>query len=109
MIIEQFINNKITQTVAYISAVINNTLHHTELDIFIHETMEEWASLRVTDMTPASAQERVFWHLVYEISLHGAQNLHNNLYFKSEMCTCLDFFNGKGSYPIDCIGWRPIA
>jgi hypothetical protein len=31
------------------------------------------------------------------------------LFLKSEMNTCIDFFNGIGSYPIDCIGWRPIA
>jgi len=109
MIIEQFINTKIMQAVAYVTAVISEKLHHTELDIFIHETMEEWASLGVSDATPASAQERVFWHLIYEISLHGAQSLNYNTFFKSEMNTCLNFFNGKGNYPIHCIGWRPLA
>lgn len=109
MIIEQFINDKILQMTAYVSAVINNTLHYTELDQFVIETMEEWTTLKVTDETPSSAQERVFWHLIHEVSLHGGQALQQNLFFKSEMNTCLDFFNGIGSYPIDCIGWRPIA
>jgi len=109
MIIEQFINEKITQISAYISAVINQTLHYTELDQFIIDTMEEWSSLNVTEETPSSAQERVFWHLVHEVSLHGGQALQQNLFFKSEMSTCIDFFNGIGSYPIDCVGWRPIA
>ncbi|MGL1958029.1 MAG: hypothetical protein OCD00_12015 [Colwellia sp.] len=90
-------------------AVIDESLHYTELDKFIIDTMEEWASLSVTDETPSSAQERVFWHLVHEISLQGAQALNHDLFFKSEMNTCLDFFKGVGSYPIDCIGWRPIA
>ena len=109
MVIEPFINNKIVQMCAYVSAVINDKLHYTELDQFIVETMEEWASLNVTDETPHNAQERVFWHLIHEVSLHGGQALQQNLFFKSEMTTCLDFLNGIGSYPIDCIGWRPIA
>jgi len=109
MIIEQFISSKIVQISSYVSAVIDKKLHYTELDQFIIDTMEEWASLNVTNETPNNAQERVFWHLIHEISLRGGQALQNNLFFKSEMNTCLDFFNGVGSYPIDCIGWRPIA
>jgi hypothetical protein len=109
MIIDQFINERIIQISAYVSAVIDRTIHYTELDKFIVDTMEEWASLNVTDETPRNAQERVFWHLVHGVSLHGAQALHQDLFFKSEMSTCIDFFNGIGSYPIDCIGWRPLA
>ncbi|WP_206483788.1 hypothetical protein [Thalassotalea sp. G2M2-11] len=109
MIIEQFINEKILQTSAYIKAVLNKALHYTELDEFVNNTMEEWTLLNVNDETPGSAKERVFWHVMHELSLHGGQALHSNLYFRSEMTTCIDFFNGIGSYPIDCIGWRPIA
>lgn len=109
MIIEHFINEKIIQISSYIHAVSDLTLHYTELDQFIVDILEEWASLNITDETPSSAQERVFWHLIHEVSLHGGQALQQNLYFKSEMSSCIDFFNGIGSYPIDCIGWRPIA
>ncbi|REL34446.1 hypothetical protein [Thalassotalea euphylliae] len=108
MIIEQFINEKIKQIRAYISAVIERTLHYTELDKFIVDTMEEWTTYSVSDETPSNAKERVFWHLIHEISLHGAQALTTDLFFKSEINTCLDFFAGKGSYPIDCVGWRPL-
>lgn len=109
MIIEQFISEKVQQLNAYILAVINKTIHYTELDKFVIDTMEEWTLLSVTDETPSSAKERVFWHLVHELSLHGGRSLLEDLYFKSEISSCLDFFTGKGSYPIDCIGWRPIA
>ena len=109
MVIDQFINNKITQMHAYVSAVIDDEIHYTELDQFIFDTMAEWTLLSVTDDTPSSAKERVFWHLMHEVSLHGAKALNQDLFFKSEMNTCLDFFNGIGSYPIDCIGWRPVA
>ncbi|MFD2164862.1 hypothetical protein ACFSJY_01195 [Thalassotalea euphylliae] len=108
MIIEQFISEKSNQIRAYIIAVIDRTIHYTELDKFIVDTMEEWTLLSVTDETPSSAKERVFWHVVHELSLHGAQSLNNDLFFKSEITTCLDFFANRGSYPIDCIGWRPL-
>ncbi|MCI2283248.1 hypothetical protein L3081_07355 [Colwellia sp. MSW7] len=108
MIIEQFINDKVVQMAAYVNAVIEETLHYTELDSFVLDTLSEWTLLKVTDETPSSAQERVFWHLIHEVSLHGAQALNNDLFFKSEINTCLDFFKGVGSYPIDCVGWRPI-
>lgn len=108
MIIEQFINEKISQINIYISAVIDHSLHYTELDIFVQNTMEEWTLLNVEDETPGNAQERVFWHIIHELNLHSAYELEHNLYFKSEISTCLDFFSGVGSYPIDCIGWRPL-
>jgi hypothetical protein len=108
MIIEQFINEKITQIRAYITAVINHSLHYTELDKFVENTMAEWTLLQVSDETPNNPRERVFWHIMHELSLHSAHDLERDLYFKSEISTCLEFFSGTGSYPIDCIGWRPI-
>lgn len=109
MIIERFIHEKITQMVSYVDAVIREKIHYTELDQFITDTMEEWTTLAVKDEMPNSTKERVFWHLMHEISLQGAQALSHDLFFKSEMTSCLDFINGIGSYPIDCIGYRPIA
>ena len=108
MIIEQFINEKILQIGAYIKAVVEQSLHYTELDQFVSNTMEEWTLLQVNDEMPGSAKERVFWHVMHQVSLHGGQSLENDLYFRSEITTCVDFFNGLGSYPIDCIGWRPL-
>ena len=108
MIIEQFINDKVNLMINYVSAVINQSVHHTELDQFIVDTMEEWTLLDVKDEMPSSTQERVFWHLIHEISLRGSQALAHDLFFKSEMAGCLDFLNGVGSYPIDCIGYRPL-
>ena len=107
--VEQFINDKILQIQAYIKAVMAQEIHHTELDKFITDTMEEWTLYSVQEETPNNAKERVFWHVMHEISLHGSQALQSDLFFKSEISTCIDFFNGNGSYPIDCIGWRPLA
>ncbi len=108
MIIKKFINDKITQISAYITAVYNNSLHYTELDNFVSHALEEWAVLKVTDEMPGSSQERVFWHIIHEISLHGAQALTKDICLKSEIDKCLDFFTGKGTYPLNCIGWRPL-
>ena len=109
MIIEQFTSEKVLQISAYIKAVIESTIHYTELDRFVDDTMSEWTLLQVMDEMPSSAQERVFWHLMHEISLRGSQSMEADLTFKVEVQTCLDFLAGIGSYPIDCIGWRPIA
>lgn len=108
MIIQQFIHEKSNQLIAYSKAVFGHTIEYAELDLFILDLMEEWSLLKVTDDTPGNAQERVFWHLVHEINLHGAQAMSYDLYLKSEVSACLDFFSGTGSYPIDCIGWRPL-
>ena len=109
MIIEQFINEKTIQFLRYSNAVINHSLHYKELDSFIENTLVEWTLLEVTDETPNNAKELVFWHVMYEFSIHSAKELESNLYFKSEISTCIDFLSGIGSYPIDCIGWRPIS
>ncbi len=109
MMIDHFIYDKTNQLEAYISAVIGKSLHYTELDQFVLESMSEWTLFAVTDEIPDNSKERVFWHLVHEISLYGAKAIEGDLFFKSEISTCLDFFSGTGSYPIDCIGWRPIA
>jgi len=109
MFIEQFTSEKVLQISAYIKAVIESTIHYNELDRFVNDTMSEWTLLEVMDEMPSCAQERVFWHLIHEINLHGAQNMQTDLTFKVEIQTCLDFLAGTGSYPIDCIGWRPIA
>ena len=109
MLIDNFICDKTNQLEAYIAAVIDKSLPYIELDRFVVESMSEWSLLAVTDESPDNSKERVFWHLVHEISLHGAQAIEEDLFLQSEINTCLDFFSGTGSYPIDCIGWRPIA
>jgi hypothetical protein len=108
MMIDKFIDEKISQSIYYINAVLNHVLHPTELDQFITDTMDEWTLLKIQEEAPNNAKERVFWHVIHEVSLHGAHSLNDNLYFKSEITTCIDFFKGTGSYPVDCVGWRPL-
>lgn len=108
MPIKKFIDEKVSQSIYYINAVLSHALPPAELDKFIVDTMGEWTLLNIRDESPSDSKERVFWHVMHEMSLHGAHSLNDNLYFKSEITTCLDFFQGTGSYPVDCIGWRPL-
>lgn len=107
MYVEQFINEKIDQLIYYVKAVLKQQIHYTELELFIWDVLEEWGTLNVENEMPSNARERVFWHVLHELSLHSIANLHTNLFFKTEIKTCIDFLDGIGSYPIDCVGWRP--
>ena len=106
--IDNFINDKISQLVYYLNALLKHSVHHTEVDKFIWDCFEEWAQLNITEETPNSAKERVFWHLMHELKLGSLNEVETNLYLASEIETCMDFLQGKGSYPINCIGWRPV-
>jgi len=107
--IENFINDKISQLMYILTALLKKSVHPTEVDIFIWDCFEEWAQLNVTDEMPSSAQERVFWHLIHELKLGSLTNLESDLSLSSEIEICLDFLKGKGTYPIHCVGWRPVA
>ncbi|NMP17892.1 hypothetical protein HII16_16275 [Thalassotalea sp. Y01] len=109
MYVESFINDKISQLVYYLQALLKNSVHYTEVDNFIWDCLEEWSQLNVTDDTPSSAKERVFWHLIHEIKLSSLVNLQKDLPLFAEIQTCLDFLTDRGSYPIHCVGWRPVA
>lgn len=109
MHIENFINDKIAQLVYILNALLKKSVHAIEVDNFIWDCFEEWTQLNVTDEMPSNARERVFWHLIHELKLGSISNLENDLSLTSEIETCLDFLNGIGSYPIHCIGWRPVA
>lgn len=108
MFIDNFINEKIPQLVYFCEALIKHAVHYTEMEKFIWDCFEEWGQLNVTDETPSSARERVFWHLIHELKLASLAELDDDLSLNVEIQSCTDFLNGNGSYPIHCIGWRPV-
>lgn len=108
MKIENFVNEKISQLVYYLHALLKSAVHHTEVENFIWDCFEEWGQLDITDETPSSAQERVFWHLIHELKLASLSDYKNNPQLINEITICLDFLDGKGNYPLHCIGWRPV-
>ncbi len=107
MIIEQFIDEKILQLHAYVSAVIEQRLHYTELDRFILDTMSDWTLLSVDDETPHSAKERVFWHLLHQVHYWNEDKLINDQFLVDELNNCVNFLEGLGHCPLDCVGIRP--
>ncbi len=109
MHIDNFLNDKISQLMYILTALLKKSVHPTEVEMFIWDCFEEWTQFNVTDETPSNAKERVFWHLIHELKLGSLANLDNDICLTSEIETCLDFLQGHGSYPINCIGWRPVA
>ncbi|QDP00690.1 hypothetical protein [Thalassotalea sp. PS06] len=110
MPVDHFINEKISQLMYYLNALLKNEVHPTELNLFIWDCFEEWNVLQVTDDTPNNARERVFWHLLHELKLgSGSLNdLDNDWNLKFEIESCMEFLQGQGRYPIHCVGWRPV-
>ncbi len=108
MHIDNFINDKISQLMYFLDALLRSAIHHTEVESFIWDCFEEWAQLNVTDDMPGSTRERVFWHLIHEIKLGSIANLDDDISLKTEIETCLDYLKGSGNYPIHCVGWRPV-
>lgn len=108
MHIEIFINDKISQLMYFLEALLKNSVHHTEIENFIWDCFEEWGQLNVTDETPGSTRERVFWHLIHELKLGTISNLADDKDLAEEITLCLEFLKGHGTYPIHCVGWRPV-
>ncbi|WP_371188466.1 hypothetical protein [Thalassotalea maritima] len=109
MLVENFINEKIGQLVYFLDGLLNNAVHYTEVETFIWDCFEEWNQLNVTDDTPGSSKERVFWHLIHEIQISSLASVQDNSELQTEIKTCLDFLKDKTSYPKHCVGWRPVA
>ncbi|MDN3652156.1 hypothetical protein QWY77_05185 [Thalassotalea ponticola] len=109
MYVESFINEKISQLVYYLKALLKNSIHYTEVDTFIWDCFEEWGQLNVTDDTPYCAKERVFWHLIHEIKLASLGNVQSDMALRNEIQVCVNFLTDQGRYPVHCVGWRPVA
>ncbi|WP_371378289.1 hypothetical protein [Thalassotalea aquiviva] len=109
MHVDNFVNEKISQLIFFLTALLRNAVHPTEVELFIWDTLEEWAQLNVTDEMPSSARERVFWHLIHELKLASLNNIDNDANLVNEIENCLLFLIGKGHHPIHCVGWRPLA
>ena len=103
-----FINEKVAQLSHYITAAINHTIDHSELDIFIDNTMAEWTLLPVQDETPHNDKENVFWYVMFELQFHNAKTVLSDPILKQDLDNCLQFFKGRYKAPSHCVSWRPI-
>ena len=107
MKVQTFINNKAKQITYYIRGFWEETIPYRELDLFFWDTMEEWSQVERTEDEPYSQKERVFWHLLHQLHYWPEQKLMRDPYLRGELSTCLDYLEGEGRYPLDCIGIRP--
>ncbi|WP_016954805.1 hypothetical protein [Catenovulum agarivorans] len=105
--VDQFIELKSKQLVFYVRAFLARQVDYAELDLFIWDTLEEWAQVTVEQNETYSEKERVFWHLIHQISFWPKDTLLTDTLLIDELSICADFINGQGGFPMDCIGVRP--
>ena len=102
-----FIELKSQQLIFYISRYFRGRLTHSELHLFIWDTLEEWAQVNVTPQQPYSAKERVFWHLIHQLEFWPDNTLKQDKRLRRNIQDCLCYLKGYGIAPPDCVGVRP--
>lgn len=107
MRVTQFIDLKSKQLAFYVRAFLSRSIEYAELDIFIWDTFEEWTQVTVSVNDPYSAKERVFWHLIHQISFWPQETLLQDTLLYDELNICSNYISGDGSFPMDCVGIRP--
>lgn len=107
MKVRDFVEVKGKQLTYYVRAFIAQQLEYSELDLFIWDTLEEWTLVTIDSNEPYSEQERVFWHLLHLINYFPESTLQRDTCLQEELKTCMEFLDGQGALPMDCIGIRP--
>lgn len=107
MRLDEFIQLKSKQLAFYVNAFVQRQIGHAELDMFIWDLLEEWSQVTVYRNEPYSDKERVFWHLIHQISFWSKEALETDNLLSSELKICANFISDEGCFPMDCIGIRP--
>lgn len=102
-----FIEQKSKQLVFYISRYFHGRLQHSELHLFVWDTLEEWAQLNQTFQLPYTRQEQVFWHLIHQLEFWPDVTLRENKLLRRNIQDCVSYLKGCGIAPTNCIGIRP--
>ncbi len=105
--VELFIAQKSQQLVFFVSRYLRGQLPHTELHLFIWDTLEEWAQLRVRTKNPQNFHEQVFWHVLHQLEYWPESELQHDKCLRKHLQRCLGFLRGKIAVPYDCVGVRP--
>lgn len=105
--LEPFIEQKSRQLIFYLSRFLRGRLPHSELHLFVWDTLEEWSQLRVRSWRPETLREQVFWHLLYQIEYWSEPELKQNSDVRRDLQYCLSFLHGYGQLPCYCVGVRP--
>ena len=107
MTVHNFINRKSGQLAYYLRAFWDKKIPYAELDIYFWDIMEEWALVGDQFEVPYSQKERVFWHVLHQLHYWDELKLLKDPFLRDELETCLVYLEGKGVFPLDCIGIRP--
>ncbi|SEH92783.1 hypothetical protein SAMN05660691_02220 [Rheinheimera pacifica] len=105
--LNHFIDLKSQQLIFYISRYFRGRLPHSELHLFIWDTLEEWAQLSAPLQQPCSSRERVFWHLIHQLEFWPDSILQQDKLLRRNIQDCLCYLKGYGVAPPDCVGIRP--
>ncbi|MDF2179002.1 hypothetical protein P2G88_12145 [Aliiglaciecola sp. CAU 1673] len=107
MTVQSFINRKAKQLAFFVRAFWEQKIPYREMDLYFWDTMEEWNQLAARHDEPFSQKERVFWHLLHQVHFWPESHLREDPYLRTELTTCLEYLEGDGQYPLDCVGVRP--
>ena len=105
--VENFVKRKSAQLVYFVRGFLDEQIPYSELELFLWDILEEWAQLQVDPHQRCPDNERVFWHLINQLKFWPEHHLRQDLYLRAELLCCLDYLDGNGSLPIDCVGIRP--
>lgn len=104
---DPFIEQKSQQLIFYISRYFRGKLPHSELHLFIWDTLEEWALLSKASRAPFTHRECVFWHLIHQLEYWPDDVLREDKQLRRKIQDCICYLKGHGIAPVDCIGVRP--
>ena len=105
--INNFIDNKAKQLTYFVRGYWDLRIPYREIDLYFWDTMEEWTQVKAANDEPYSQKERVFWHLLHQLHFWPEQKLLKDPYLHSELIGCVEYLEGEGNYPLDCVGIRP--
>lgn len=105
--VDSFIELKSQQLIFYVSRYFRGRLPHSELHLFVWDTLEEWAQFDVQSNLPYSYRERVFWHLIHQLEFWPELTLQQDKYLRRNIQDCMCYLKGHGVAPPNCVGIRP--
>ncbi len=105
--LDVFLEHKSKQLVFYLARYLRGQLPHREMHLFVWDTLEEWAQLKINSKTPQSFREMVFWHLLYQLELCSETELKTDRRLRRELHQCKGYLLGKTPVPADFVGVRP--
>ena len=104
---QQFIEYKSQQLIFYISRYFRGRLPHSELHLFVWDTLEEWAQLNSAVKLPYTRREMVFWHLIHQLECWPDHQLREDKQLRRSIQDCICYLKGVGVAPTNCVGVRP--